>query len=513
MTAIRDLSVWLGGRPSVEAPSKGARRLIRVTYVLSGVALVLLVALFATSFWLFERNQQATVSLLQAREQRGALFRLMLSVQAAESGQRGYLLTGNTSYLDPYRSALEHVNDRLQAVHRLYASEEVARSGLDDLITQKLAELSSTIALCDAGNRAEAMAVVLDGHGQRTMDRLRDQVEAMVATADEDISNSVRTQTAVAQSTRLFTAVSAALILGAAVGAVLMILRYLRELIATRSALEVANVSLEDRVKERTSDLYRANEEIQRFAYIVSHDLRSPLVNIMGFTSELETSLADLASLSADPGLLKLEAGSDGKRAIDKDIPEAIDFIRRSTIKMDGLIKAILQLSREGQRVLVPQRIDLGELLDSISAGVQHRLNETDGEIVIRRPLGVIEADRLALEQIFGNLIDNAIKYRRPSVPPRIVVREEAARFGEVTIAVEDNGRGIAREDLERVFDLFRRAGAQDQAGEGIGLAHVRSLARRLGGDVSVTSEVGAGTVFRVRLSRRVRPERKDEPR
>ncbi|MBN9248376.1 MAG: HAMP domain-containing histidine kinase, partial [Hyphomicrobium sp.] len=171
-----------------------------------------------------------------------------------------------------------------------------------------------------------------------------------------------------------------------------------------------------------------------------------------------------------------------------------------STQKMDGLIKAILKLSREGQRVLSPERIDLGNFFDSIAGLVQHRVSSAGGEIRIMKPLAIIEGDRLALEQIFGNLVDNAIKYRAKDRPPVVTVRQLSSRWGMIDIVVEDNGRGISAEDKERVFDLFRRAGPQDQQGEGIGLAHVRTLVRRLGGEITMTSELGRGTTFRVTL-------------
>ncbi len=121
--------------------------------------------------------------------------------------------------------------------------------------------------------------------------------------------------------------------------------------------------------------------------------------------------------------------------------------------------------------------------------------------MTIDENLPVVLSDRLALEQVFGNLIDNAVKYLKPGRPGRIRIssHEEASR---VTIEVADNGRGIAEQDHERVFELFRRSGVQDQSGDGIGLAHVRALVRRLGGDITVSSRLGEGSVFRVRLPR-----------
>ena len=127
----------------------------------------------------------------------------------------------------------------------------------------------------------------------------------------------------------------------------------------------------------------------------------------------------------------------------------------------------------------------------------------------------MIVSDRLALEQIFGNLVDNAVKYLTPDAAgPRstCAARREAAAGSCVEVA--DNGRGIAAQDHERIFELFRRSGAQDRPGEGIGLAHVRALVRRLGGDITVQSELGRGTTFQVALPRDAsRPAREADDR
>jgi signal transduction histidine kinase len=116
-----------------------------------------------------------------------------------------------------------------------------------------------------------------------------------------------------------------------------------------------------------------------------------------------------------------------------------------------------------------------------------------------------IESDRLGVEQILSNLIENAVKYLQPGRPGIIEVRGHAER-DRVVFEVIDNGRGIDPRDHERVFDLFRRSGVQDQAGEGIGLAHVRALAYRLGGLIEVRSELDRGATFRLSLPRVLRP-------
>jgi signal transduction histidine kinase len=285
-------------------------------------------------------------------------------------------------------------------------------------------------------------------------------------------------------------------------GSVWTVLRYTRQLVDAELEVSTLNVGLEERVSERTADLGRANEEIQRFAYIVTHDLRAPLVNIMGFTSELETGLAAVEAyiVNATEDSDQTPVVKDARIAVSEDMPEAIGFIRSSTAKMDGLINAILRLSREGRRALKPEKIDLDELLRAASANIQHQTVEAGGEIEIKAHVPALYSDRLALEQVFGNLLDNAVKYRHADRALSIGVRARMERGRRVLIDVEDNGRGIADQDHERIFDLFRRSGPQDQRGEGIGLAHVRVIVRNLGGEITVKSKLGQGTTFTISL-------------
>ena len=188
------------------------------------------------------------------------------------------------------------------------------------------------------------------------------------------------------------------------------------------------------------------------------------------------------AGASGDP------VAAAARVAATQDLPEAIGFIRSSTRKMDKLINAILKLSREGRRPLRPERVDLAELARSSAAAIQHQVSEANGTINFQLDVPPIVQDRLSLEHIFGNLFDNAVKYRSKGRALRIDVSAAVAPGDNVAIDIADNGRGIAEQDHERVFELFRRSGGQDQPGEGIGLAHVRSVVRNLGGDITVTS-------------------------
>ncbi|HJZ21119.1 MAG TPA: HAMP domain-containing sensor histidine kinase, partial [Bradyrhizobium sp.] len=145
-----------------------------------------------------------------------------------------------------------------------------------------------------------------------------------------------------------------------------------------------------------------------------------------------------------------------------------------------------------------PVKIDTRELIEGVVATVAHQAAEAGAQIRIA-PLPDIVSDRLALEQIFSNLIDNAIKYLKPEVPGDIAVRGRT-KGGIAVFEIADNGRGIDPKDHQRIFDLFRRAGAQDKPGQGIGLAHVRALVRRLGGSMSVASELHNGSTFTITL-------------
>jgi signal transduction histidine kinase len=181
-----------------------------------------------------------------------------------------------------------------------------------------------------------------------------------------------------------------------------------------------------------------------------------------------------------------------------QDFSEALDFIKSSIAKMDRLISAILNLTREGRREFEPVRIDTRELIEAIVTTVAHQASEARAQIRIE-PLPEITSDRLALEQIFSNLIDNALKYLKPEVPGDISVRGRT-KLGFAIFEITDNGRGIDPKDHQRIFDLFRRAGTQDKPGQGIGLAHVRALVRRLGGTMSVSSELHHGSTFTITL-------------
>lgn len=477
---------------------------VRSTLVLLLAGMIALLGIVGMSLWLTGKVQTYFADLVEVRAARSAAADLLSTLQDAETGQRGFVITGNPVFRGPYDAALKAVAERQRDLaERAGALPDYAGriAGIDELIAGKLAELAQTVTLVEQGRTAEAVAIVEAERGRELMEKLRAQLQAIIAHAEGNLQEGINDTLSAGGALRWTTLIGAVAIIAVIGGAALVVAQYTRDILEARREVETLNASLERRVEERTEELIRANQEIQRFAYIVTHDLRAPLVNIMGFTSELQAALdAIRAYVLADDRRPSADEVLEARRAAEEDLPEAIGFIRSSTRKMDSLINAILKISRDGRRELKIERIDLAALVTAAAAAVNHQVSASDGRIDVADTLPAIVSDRLSLEQIFGNLFDNAIKYRAADRPIEIAVTGRADGRSGLVVEFSDNGRGIAEEDHERVFELFRRSGAQDKPGEGIGLAHVRSLMRNLGGEIAVRSQLGKGTTFILHL-------------
>ncbi|MBW9061043.1 histidine kinase [bacterium M00.F.Ca.ET.194.01.1.1] len=464
------------------------------------VGVAILIGMVSTSLWLVQVNNLYSQETAELRRVRAAILDVLTTMQDVETGQRGYLLTNNREYLGPYEEALQGLPERQARLLDLLKGEERYKqplAGLKQAIDAKLSETRETIDLQRAGRITEATEVVRNNDGKRFMNEIRSVLSDLQSDTDDRLRVIVADQLGAANTLRWVTIGGAVAILIVVGGSILLVFTYIRALNRSREDVDELNRHLEERVEERTRDLRRANQEIQRFAYIVTHDLRAPLVNIMGFLSEFDTSLKPVTNyVLADGKTLTQDVIREARLAVEEDIPEAIGFIRSSTRKMDQLINAILKISRDGQRKLQPEKVDIETLLSSLSETVRHQITANGGEIHVDTPKLTVVTDRISLDQILGNLLDNAVKYQMPGRPLRLTARAYPAGRGAIAIEIGDNGRGIGEQDLERVFELFRRAGEQDQPGEGIGLAHVRSLIRNLGGDIRVESRLGEGSTF-----------------
>jgi signal transduction histidine kinase len=477
-------------------------------------ALLVLVAISAASVILVNRARDDNALVVQTVEVENQINTLLLEIRRAESAARGYLFTYGPQFLADHEAAVASIVPALDHLAQLTSDNPVQIANIRKLrpaIEQRLSQFAQEMDFVKRSQQANAAELMREAATGNTSTSIRDAATAMLA--EENRLFAQRTEKA--DRTQVLassvTIAGSSCVIALAALAIFLVRRSARARDEAEAQLRDNNLNLESTVQERTSDLREANEEIQRFAYIVSHDLRSPLVNIMGFTSELEELRGDIFKRIATLGrgasatLVPDNASDDAEPALDgpdkqmsQDFTEALDFIKSSIGKMDRLISAILNLTREGRREFQPVPIDTRELIEGIVSTVAHQASEANAQIRIE-PLPDIVSDRLALEQIFSNLIDNALKYLKPGVPGDITVRGRT-KLGFAIFEIADNGRGIDPKDHQRIFDLFRRAGPQDRPGQGIGLAHVRALVRRLGGTMSVASELRSGSTFTITL-------------
>jgi PAS domain S-box-containing protein len=267
-----------------------------------------------------------------------------------------------------------------------------------------------------------------------------------------------------------------------------LFLEWVRDITEKKQAEEV--------IRESGKLLEAKNSELQQLVYVASHDLRSPLVNVDGFSRELEYSLKELSDL--------MESGKNEKaleKALRKEFPDmekSISRIRASTAQMDGLLKGLLKLSRVGRAALQIETLDMNRLLDKLIPSFAYRIRESGIKMEIKQ-LPDCRADAGQVVQIFANLIDNAIKYL-DSNRPGIITISGSTEDMLTLYRVEDNGTGISENHQDRIFELFYRLKPRETEGEGIGLTMVRQILLRMGGGISVKSKPGEGSVFIVAL-------------
>lgn len=249
-----------------------------------------------------------------------------------------------------------------------------------------------------------------------------------------------------------------------------------------------------------TKELRQCREEFQTFVYIVSHDLRTPLINLRGFAAELRLASESIRS-ALEPTLLLIDESHRATltKALEEEMPEALNFIEDSVGHIDRFVSAILRLSRLGRRTLRLETIDMAALAQDVLRLLADQIEQRHVRVTVG-PLPAVVADRASMEEVMNQILTNAIRYLDPTRPGKIEISGE--RGAEETVFhVRDNGRGIAAEDIHKVFEPFRRAGRQDTAGDGMGIPYAQVLVRRHGGSITCASEPGVGTTFTFTIS------------
>ncbi|HEY7116195.1 MAG TPA: CHASE3 domain-containing protein, partial [Tepidisphaeraceae bacterium] len=439
---------------------------------------------------------------------------VVVSLVDAETGQRGYVITGSTEYLAPYQTAVGRIAGQLNQLDRLVrgqAVEEDRVAQLRRLVDARLAELERTIALrgragFDAARdeiRADLGKTMMDD-ARRVADDMRRTEEATLALRTAERDASARTAVTTLIGSALFNLLLLALIAwavrrDAAARAAALAERQRQLELQRDNARLAADVEQRRRTNETltalTTRLEQSNRELQDFASVASHDLQEPLRKIQAFGDRLRTRFA-------------APLGPDGQDYVDR--------MHAAASRMQTLINDLLAFSRITTGAQPFEKVDLGDVAAGVLSDLEARIEHSGGRVEVG-PLPTIQADPLQMRQLLQNLIANALKFQRPNVPPIVQVTAETTAAAATTtpgeddarrrqgpacqIRIADNGIGFDEKYLDRIFNVFQRLhGRNEYEGTGIGLAVCRKITERHGGTITATSRPGEGSTFVVTL-------------
>jgi signal transduction histidine kinase len=442
---------------------------------------LLLVAVM--SYFSMIRNTDDRQWVLHTYQVMGKLDEIRVSMTDAETGERGYILTGNDSYLAPYVRGVEQVRRSASEVRKLTSDNPKQQSALDSLeplVSVRLRELRERIEVRRGQGLNAGITAVREGTGKEYMDQIRTAIGAMKSEEEFLLARRSMELTASSQRTRTVLAFGETLglmLLGAA-GVITQ-----REMLRRNKAeaeVRKLNEDLELKVAERTAelaarakDLERSNMELQQFAYVASHDLQEPLRTIASFTQLLAKRYGD---------------------KLDDKAREFIGFAVDGSKRMQTLINDLLSFSRVGTQGKTLAAVDCDAILSAVLRNLKRAIDDC-GAVITHDSLPLVLADEIQLGQMLQNLVGNAIKFHGEK-PPRIHVGAERSTGGW-KISVRDNGIGIAPEHYERIFVIFQRLHTKQQyAGTGIGLAICKKIAERHGGRLWVETTPGGGSTF-----------------
>ena len=277
--------------------------------------------------------------------------------------------------------------------------------------------------------------------------------------------------------------------------------------------LQETNTSLEKKVKVRTQQLERSNKELESFAYSVSHDLRTPIRQIVSLVGLVETHLENEA---AKPSF------------IDETVQHYLDTIFEQAIRAEKMIAALLNLSRVGRANMDIAAVDMSALANQVI----EQLDPSNKQYFTVQAMPVVDCDRTLIQTVWQNLINNAIKFTQYQTNPQITIGtcslstneslppenqdseisvERSENSAEIVFFIRDNGAGFSPSQAEKIFGVFQRGHSQEEfAGSGIGLANVRRIIRRHKGRTWAESQAEAGATFYFSLPKTFKDRDKD---
>ena len=251
-----------------------------------------------------------------------------------------------------------------------------------------------------------------------------------------------------------------------------------------------------NKVLNLNNELELKNEELEQLIYVASHDLRSPLVNIQGFNSELKQSLKIITDLIAKEE--DIETTKENIiRYLNSDFKESVEFIEISAEKISKLISGLLKVSRLSRTITTFSEVNINNLISNILSTFEFKIKTEEIHIEVG-DLPNCFGDELMLDQLFSNLIGNAIKFARPKQLPKIKISGTIANE-QIIFCIEDNGIGFSTEYLDKIFLLFHRLDNKTE-GEGLGLAIVKKIIDKHNGNVWAESTPNKGSKFYISI-------------